>query len=154
MTSNGKRTAARRKFRAVSMVPLLIGVAIMLAVVLISGMIQYLFLSFRANTTLRHKAFAYAKAQAVLAEAALGPGDIRAIGSHGQTVRHSPTGEYPFTIQIADPNRIAEQTGILTVADFRRRDVATGGEGAPLAPALHASLFAGQERRVVQPADS
>ena len=76
--------------------------------------------------------------------------DVRAIGSHGQTVRHRPQAALPFTVQLGDPNRIAERTGIATVADFRRRDVAAGGEGAPLAPLFHEALFRDAERcRVV-----
>ncbi len=67
---------------------------------------------------------------------------VNAIGSHGQTIRHRPTAALPFTVQIADPNTIAQVTGIPTVADFRRRDIACGGEGAPLAPGLHHALFA------------
>ncbi|WP_423063016.1 anhydro-N-acetylmuramic acid kinase [Candidiatus Paracoxiella cheracis] len=63
--------------------------------------------------------------------------EIRAIGSHGQTIRHAPNTNYPFTLQIGDPNIIAAMTGITTVADFRRRDMALGGQAAPLAPAFH-----------------
>lgn len=76
-----------------------------------------------------------------LAANAIEPHQVTAIGSHGQTVRHRPSGEAPFTLQIGDPNRIAEITGITTVADFRRRDVAAGGQGAPLVPPFHGALF-------------
>jgi anhydro-N-acetylmuramic acid kinase len=67
--------------------------------------------------------------------------DIRAVGSHGQTIRHRPNRAAPFSIQIGDPNIIAELTGIDTIADFRRMDIAAGGQGAPLVPAFHDSLF-------------
>ncbi|MEM9209051.1 MAG: anhydro-N-acetylmuramic acid kinase [Pseudomonadota bacterium] len=66
---------------------------------------------------------------------------IAAIGSHGQTVRHLPRDEEAFSLQIGDPNVIAAGTGITTVADFRRRDIALGGEGAPIAPGFHQWLF-------------
>ena len=75
---------------------------------------------------------------------------ITAIGSHGQTIFHQPTGEHPFTIQIGDPNTIAEITDITTVADFRRRDMVVGGEGAPLAPVMHKNcFFSAEENRVI-----
>jgi anhydro-N-acetylmuramic acid kinase len=66
---------------------------------------------------------------------------VRAVGSHGQTIRHRPRQNHPFTTQIADPNIIAARTGITVVADFRRRDVALGGQGAPLLPAFHKVVF-------------
>ncbi len=66
---------------------------------------------------------------------------VTALGSHGQTVRHRPSHDPPYTMQLGDPNEIAERTGILTVADFRRRDMSAGGQGAPLAPAFHAAML-------------
>jgi anhydro-N-acetylmuramic acid kinase len=80
-------------------------------------------------------------ALAALDKTSLGTRDIVAIGSHGQTVRHYPTNDPPTSLQIADPNIIASTTGITTVADFRRRDMSVGGQGAPLVPAFHAVLF-------------
>lgn len=81
-------------------------------------------------------------ALSVIESAGIGAALIAAIGSHGQTVCHRPTGAHPFTLQIGDPNVIAERTRIATVGDFRRADIAAGGQGAPLLPALHAAVFA------------
>ncbi len=66
---------------------------------------------------------------------------ITAIGSHGQTLWHDPVGEYAFTMQLGDPNILTAKTGIKVVADFRRKDVALGGQGAPFAPAFHEFIF-------------
>nr|WP_261314783.1 anhydro-N-acetylmuramic acid kinase [Vibrio sp. MMH1-50] len=74
---------------------------------------------------------------------------VRAIGNHGQTVFHQPTGDLPFTTQLGDANIIAVKTGIDTVADFRRKDMALGGQGAPLVPAFHKSIFAMQDSTTV-----
>jgi anhydro-N-acetylmuramic acid kinase len=89
------------------------------------------------------RAFA-AAALRVLAEHGFAASDVRALGSHGQTVRHRPGTATPYTLQLGDPNVIAEATGIITVADFRRRDMAAGGQGAPLAPAFHAAMLGTQ----------
>jgi len=77
----------------------------------------------------------------LLEGASIESSQVRAIGSHGQTVFHGPDLEFPCTVQIGDPNVIAERTGITTVADLRRRDMAAGGQGAPLAPAFHDAVF-------------
>lgn len=87
------------------------------------------------------EAFA-AAANALLAQADADPTGIRAIGSHGQTVRHRPP---LFTLQIGDPNVIAARTGIAVVGDLRRMDVALGGQGAPLVPAFHAAVFGARD---------
>lgn len=83
---------------------------------------------------------AYARAvQSVLAAGDVSAEQVTAIGCHGQTVRHRP--DRGFTIQLNDPARLAELTGIDVIADFRRRDMAAGGQGAPLVPAFHEALF-------------
>lgn len=86
-------------------------------------------------------------------QANISKNDILAIGSHGQTIRHyPPTGkDSGYTLQVGDPNIIAQQTGITTIADFRRRDIAANGHGAPLAPAFHNQAFrsADQDRIIV-----
>jgi anhydro-N-acetylmuramic acid kinase len=79
-----------------------------------------------------------------IAAAGKAPADVAAIGCHGQTVRHRP--ERGFTIQLNDPARVAELTGIDVAADFRSRDIAAGGQGAPLAPAFHEAVFREQGR--------
>ncbi|KAF1013589.1 MAG: Anhydro-N-acetylmuramic acid kinase [Stenotrophomonas maltophilia] len=97
-------------------------------------------------------AIAFAEAANRLLDAAgVAPGQVRVIGSHGQTVRHRPLADPAFTVQLGDANRIAELTGITTVADFRRRDVAAGGHGAPLMPAFHLAMLgtADEDRAVL-----
>jgi anhydro-N-acetylmuramic acid kinase len=86
----------------------------------------------------------------ILAASHTAAGEVAAVGSHGQTVLHLPSDKHPRTLQIGDPNIIAARTGITTVADFRRADIAAGGQGAPLACAFHAWRFRAPDRtRVV-----
>ncbi|KAF1723387.1 anhydro-N-acetylmuramic acid kinase [Pseudoxanthomonas mexicana] len=96
-------------------------------------------------------ALAFADAAlSLLQDAGVPRGRVRAIGSHGQTIRHRPQADPPFPWQLGDGNVIADRSGIATVADFRRRDVAAGGQGAPLMPAFHAALLGSpQEDRAV-----
>jgi anhydro-N-acetylmuramic acid kinase len=78
---------------------------------------------------------------ALLVQSGTSASSVHAVGSHGQTVRHRPSGEHPFTLQIGNASVIAERCGIDVVADFRSADVAAGGQGAPLLPAVHAMLL-------------
>lgn len=77
----------------------------------------------------------------LLNQAKINAADVKAIGSHGQTLFHSPSTHPAFTLQIGDANLISQMTGITTIADFRRRDMAAGGQGAPLVPAFHQAMF-------------
>ena len=102
----------------------------------------------RAAVAGQHLARAYAAAVGDLLRAAgVEAGDVRAIGAHGQTVRHRP--EAGYTIQVNAPATLAELARIDVVADFRSRDIAAGGQGAPLAPAFHAQAFRGADARAV-----
>ena len=92
------------------------------------------------------RAYADAVTQ-LLAKTGLAAKDIAAIGAHGQTIRHRP--ERGFTTQLNAPAHLSELTGIAVVADFRSRDVAAGGQGAPLVPAFHAAVFSGDTPRAV-----
>ena len=91
-------------------------------------------------------------AQAVhelLAKAGVAANAVDAIGSHGQTIRHRPGLAPAFTLQIGDPNVIAAETGITVVGDFRRKDLALGGQGAPLVPAFHEAVFRSRDHNRV-----
>ena len=85
----------------------------------------------------------------LMAKSGRKPEDIRAIGNHGQTVFHQPESDTPFTMQLGDANIITVKTGITTVADFRRRDMALGGQGAPLVPAFHHTIFSPTDSTIV-----
>lgn len=87
----------------------------------------------------------------LLEQSSIAASEIKAIGSHGQTVRHQPDAVTPYSLQIGNPATIASGTGIMTVADFRSADIAAGGQGAPLVPPFHDWLFAsaGADRVIV-----
>lgn len=84
---------------------------------------------------------------ALLASAGQDHGAVSAIGCHGQTIRHMPA--LGYTVQLNAPAILAERTGIRVVSDFRARDIAAGGQGAPLVPAFHADLFGDGKRRAI-----
>jgi len=102
----------------------------------------------RAARAANALADAYAAAvAAALDGAGVAARDVAAAGVHGQTLRHRP--DEGWTLQLNNPARVAERAGVTVVADFRSRDVAAGGQGAPLVPAFHAALFGGDAHRVV-----
>ncbi len=102
----------------------------------------------RAAVVSQHLARSYASAvEDLLLHADVDAAQVHAIGAHGQTVRHRPDAGY--TLQLNAPAALAELTQIDVIADFRSRDVAAGGQGAPLVPAFHAALFASNEPRAV-----
>jgi len=102
----------------------------------------------RASVAAQHLARAYAWAvDDLLLHAEIDAGQVRALGAHGQTVRHRP--EAGYTVQLNAPATLAELARIDVVADFRSRDIAAGGQGAPLVPALHASVFGWHRPRAV-----
>lgn len=102
----------------------------------------------RGAIVAQHLTRAYATASFdVLRHAGISAHQVRAIGAHGQTIRHRP--EEGYTVQLNAPALLAELTGIDVVADFRSRDLAAGGQGAPLVPAFHAAVFGGVQARAV-----
>jgi anhydro-N-acetylmuramic acid kinase len=78
----------------------------------------------------------------------INPTDVTAIGLHGQTLWHEPESEFPFSMQLGNANIITAQTGVSVVSDFRQKDIALGGQGAPFAPAFHQEIFSKLNRHV------
>ena len=84
--------------------------------------------------------------ESFIKEKNINPKDVRAIGLHGQTLWHEPNGDFPFSMQLGNPNVVTAKTSISVVADFRRKDIALGGQGAPFAPAFHKEIFGKLEK--------
>lgn len=104
----------------------------------------------RAFSLSRKLALAYADCiKALLHKCQRLPSDITAIGSHGQTIRHRPNQAFGFSLQIGDASTLALKTGITVVADFRQKDIAAGGQGAPLVPTFHCKIFSGHQPRLI-----
>ena len=82
----------------------------------------------------------------LLQESGTAATQVRAMGCHGQTVWHQPQDDLPFSLQLGDGNRLAALTGIIAINDFRRKDMALGGQGAPLVPAFHQQVLADAKR--------
>lgn len=92
----------------------------------------------------------YAQAvQQLLDDSGIAPQEVKAIGCHGQTVFHDPYNQYPFSLQLVDGNKLAQLTGINVVCDFRRMDMAYGGQGAPLTPVFHHYFLSADRTRVI-----
>ena len=83
----------------------------------------------------------------IISESNIEVGDIKAIGSHGQTIKHEPKSEAPYTLQIGDPQKISNDLLITTVGNFRHDDIKAGGEGAPLTPVFHDKVFGSDRKR-------
>lgn len=103
----------------------------------------------RMGKTDRALGLAYADAAlAAIQQAGLRPSAISAIGCHGQTIRHRPECEQPFSLQIGCAATLAEKTGLTIVSNFRSRDIAAGGQGAPLVPFAHRQLFSSRQHNI------
>lgn len=83
-----------------------------------------------------------------IAEKGIDRGSIKAIGLHGQTLWHEPNSQHPFSMQLGNPNVVVARTGISVVSDFRQKDIANGGQGAPFTPAFHHYLFSNLEGNI------
>ena len=85
--------------------------------------------------------------ESFLKEKNINPKEVKAIGLHGQTLWHEPDGEFPFSMQLGNPSVVSARTSIDVVADFRQKDIANGGQGAPFAPAFHKEIFSKTKKK-------